>query len=169
MKNIILIRHAKSDWNNENLTDFERPLNARGLRDAEFMSSKLADKGLHIDCIISSSAVRALTTAQFFAQALSMDKNSIIQHRFLYGASESQYVDIIQEFDDSQHNIILIAHNPSISHVAHILCSQLELESMPTCCMIHIYFPLAKSWKDIQQYTGQLVSIEYPKLYTQNS
>ena len=152
MKNIILIRHAKSDWNNENLTDFERPLNARGLIDAEFMSSKLANKGLHIDCIISSSAVRALTTAQFFAQALSMDKNSIIQ-----------------EFDDSQHNIILIAHNPSISHVAHILCSQLELESMPTCCMIHIYFPLAKSWKDIQQYTGQLVSIEYPKLYKQNT
>ena len=105
MKNIILIRHAKSDWNNENLTDFERPLNARGFRDAEFMSSRLANKGLHIDCIISSSAVRALTTAEFFAQALSMDKNSIIQHRFLYGASESQYVDIIQEFDDSLHNI----------------------------------------------------------------
>ncbi len=66
MKNIILIRHAKSDWNNENLTDFERPLNSRGLRDAEFMSSKLAHKGLHIDCIISNSAVRALTTSHFF-------------------------------------------------------------------------------------------------------
>lgn len=168
MKNIILIRHAKSDWNNENLTDFERPLNARGFRDAEFMSSTLANKGLHIDCIISSSAVRALTTAQFFAQALSMDKDSIIQNTFLYGASELQYVDIIQECDDSLHDLILIAHNPSISYVAHMLCSQIELESMPTCCMIHIHFPLAKSWKDIVQYTGQLISIEYPKLYTHN-
>ena len=169
MKNIILIRHAKSDWNNENLTDFERPLNARGLRDAKFMSSRLAKKGVNIDCIITSSAVRALTTAQFFAQALDMDNNSIIQNRYLYGASESQYVTIIQELDDSVQDIILIAHNPSISNLALILCSQLELESMPTCCMVHIHFPLAKTWRDIQQNTGHLVSIEYPKLYINNT
>ena len=169
MKNIILIRHAKSDWNNENLTDFERPLNARGLRDAKFMSSRLAKKGVNIDCIITSSAVRALTTAQFFAHALDMDNNSIIQNRFLYGASESQYVNIIQELDDSVQDIILIAHNPSISNLALILCSQLELASMPTCCMVHIHFPSAKNWRDIQQNTGHLVSIEYPKLYTHNT
>lgn len=169
MKNILLIRHAKSDWNNENLTDFERPLNARGLRDAKFMSSRLAKKGENIDCIITSAAVRALTTAQFFSQALDIDKNSIIQNRFLYGASEGQYLDIIQELDDSVQDIILIAHNPSISNLALTLCSQLELESMPTCCMVHILFPLAKSWRDIQQNTGHLVSIEYPKLYINNT
>lgn len=169
MKNILLIRHAKSDWNNENLTDFERPLNARGLRDAKFMSSRLAKKGENIDCIITSSAVRALTTAQFFSQALDIDKNSIIQNRFLYGASEGQYLDIIQELDDSVQDIILIAHNPSISNLALTLCSQLELESMPTCCMVHIHFPLAKTWRDIQQNTGHLVSIEYPKLYINNT
>ncbi|MBC7912920.1 MAG: histidine phosphatase family protein, partial [Pyrinomonadaceae bacterium] len=69
MKQLLLVRHAKSDWNNSDLTDFERPLNKRGQKDAPEMAERLLHQHIIPQLIVSSPAVRALTTAEHFADA----------------------------------------------------------------------------------------------------
>ena len=70
MKNIILIRHAKSSWDSPLFKDFDRPLNERGLHDAPIMAKRLLEHKISLDAILSSTALRAKTTANHFAKAL---------------------------------------------------------------------------------------------------
>ncbi|MBP8245140.1 MAG: histidine phosphatase family protein, partial [Chitinophagaceae bacterium] len=78
MKKLILVRHAKSDWGNPGLDDIDRPLNERGKKDAPAMASRLLDKGVKIDLIVSSPAKRAAKTARFFAEAYDIKKQDIV-------------------------------------------------------------------------------------------
>ena len=77
MKTLILVRHAKSDWGNPSLSDFDRPLNERGKRDAPIMAKRLLDKKIKIDQIIASPAKRAAKTAKYFAEAFDYKKDKI--------------------------------------------------------------------------------------------
>ena len=76
MKTVYLIRHAKSEWGNPDIQDFDRSLSSRGMRDAPFMAAKFNEiihkQGLTVHKIISSSALRAKTTAGFFAEELGL-------------------------------------------------------------------------------------------------
>ena len=77
MKTLILVRHAKSDWGNPGLDDFDRPLNERGKKDAPVMAQRLRDKKVKIDAFIASPAKRAAKTAKFFAEAYNKKKDDI--------------------------------------------------------------------------------------------
>ena len=81
MKTLILVRHAKSNWNDSSISDIDRPLNKRGLRDAPFMGKLLKETGIRVDQFISSPAKRALTTSRYFAAAFGLhdDKDVIIK------------------------------------------------------------------------------------------
>jgi len=79
MKSVIIIRHAKSSWDNIIHSDFDRQLNERGHHDAPMMADRLLDKKIKIDAFISSPAKRAITTAAYFAQAFDVNENSIIK------------------------------------------------------------------------------------------
>ncbi len=79
MKRVLtLVRHAKSSWNDANLSDFERPLNSRGLKNAPEMGKRLADENYLVDSIISSPAVRAITTAEFIASEIEFNIQKLI-------------------------------------------------------------------------------------------
>lgn len=84
MKHLLLVRHAKSSWANPGQADFDRQLNERGHKDAPMMAKRILDRNITIDSIITSTALRALTTAEYFAHANEIPKSKMIQHDFLY-------------------------------------------------------------------------------------
>ena len=158
MKTIYLIRHAKSDWDNPLLQDIERPLNERGYDDANVMGAGLKTPGL----IISSPAVRALSTALIFARRLTYDANNISIRQELYDTSVKDYVSVIRQIPDTIETAFLFAHNPIISDTAESLSKEGIPSEMPTCAIAGISFPVS-SWNGIKQQSGELILFDYPK------
>src|SRR5687768_1175410 len=112
MKELILVRHAKSSWKDQDLTDFERPLNKRGKRDAPFMGGLLKKITQSPDLIISSPAARALSTAKIIAKELDFPVDKIKKDIKIYLAEEVELFKIVKKISDKHQRIILVGHNP---------------------------------------------------------
>lgn len=163
MKTLYLVRHAKSDWSIPVDTDFERPLNTRGMRDAPFMAKNFADNyQVKPEIIISSPAIRALTTAFFFASELNYKKEDIVQDEDIYGNGKGTILKLISELKD-ENCAILFGHNPDISMVVTYLTGE-KSSGLSTCSIAHIEFE-TNNWKDIIKQNGRLVSLNFPKKY----
>ena len=92
MKTLILVRHAKSSWEEVGMDDAERPLNERGKKDAPQMAIRLKDKNIKVDVFISSPAKRAHKTAKYFAEEYDLSKKEILVVNKLYGASVGSFL-----------------------------------------------------------------------------
>lgn len=160
-KQLLLVRHAKSDWDNIKLTDFERPLNSRGEKNAPEMAKRLLKKGLIPQQIVSSPAVRALTTARYFAKELGLEKSVIIKEAEIYEALTSTLMAVINDLDNDSSFTALFAHNPGITSVVSNLCNK-DLANIPTCGMVLIKFPF-DDWSMVSAGTGNLIFYDYPK------
>lgn len=161
MKTLFLIRHAKSDWENTNLLDIERHLNVRGYSNANMMSKILKEKSMMPDLIISSPAIRAMTTALIFARNLNYNSNNILIKQELYDSSVKDYLTVVSNIDNQFQSVMLFAHNPTISSFADALTKALAME-MPTCAIVGITFD-ADNWNDIKNKKGELFLFDYPK------
>ncbi len=163
MKTVYLVRHAKSDWSTPVDTDFERPLNQRGLRDAPFMADNFAKNyNIKPDLIISSSAIRAYSTAIYFATAINYQIEKIIQDDNIYSNGKSSILELISGLE-SENSVMLFGHNPDISSTVTFLTKERN-SGMSTCCIAHIEFQIEK-WKDIMKQNGKLISLNFPKMY----
>lgn len=160
-KHLTLIRHAKSSWDDSGLQDFERPLNGRGLKNAPMMGKRLAAAGYTFDTIISSPAVRAITTAKLIAAEIGFDENSILQIHSLYAAGLGTLVDVVREIDNRFQDAILVGHNPGFTQLCRYL-SQTRILNMPTCCIARIEFD-AQSWETAAIQKGHLANFDYPR------
>lgn len=161
MKKLLLVRHAKSDWNNPSLPDFDRPLNKRGDRDAPKMAEKLLNKHIVPQKLVSSPALRAFTTAKYFADVFNIDKKEIQTEPAIYEASVSALLNIVNRFDNRYDFVALFGHNPGITSFAINLCDT-DVFDMPTCGVILIEFPF-DDWKMISKDTGQQTLYDFPK------
>lgn len=161
MKKLLLIRHSKSDWGNPELNDFDRPLNKRGHKNAAEMADRLLKKNMVPELIIASPALRALTTAEYFADALSLGQSAIVKEADIYEASSSTLLGIVNTIDDHYKYAALIGHNPGLTNFAVNLCN-CDIYNMPTTGMILIHFPF-DSWKLISYWTGEQQFYDYPK------
>lgn len=159
MKTIYLVRHAKSEWANDNLIDFDRPLNARGYRDANEMSLFLKEKNILPDSIITSPAIRAISTALIFSRNFNFNASEIVIKPSLYNSTAKHYLHVISQVDDHYKSIMLFGHNPSITDLANILTSRLT-ENIPTCGVIGISNGI-KHWNEIAE--GELTFCHFPK------
>lgn len=129
MVTLALVRHAKSDWGDPDLADHDRPLNARGLRDAPIMAQRIAAAGFRPDVIVSSTAVRARTTAEAFGAALGV---AVDLDEELYGApAETILARAARTGADA---VMVVAHDPGMSALAGRL-SDGEIARMPTCAV----------------------------------
>lgn len=162
MKKLFIIRHAKSDWSDTSLDDFDRPLNNRGLKNAPFMGKLLKEKGVMPDLIISSSANRTFTTAQIFASQLGY-LGDILLDKNLYEVSANTIESIVKNVSDNFDTIFLIGHNPGLQMFAETI-SKFEVDNMPTCAVVEIDFKV-DSWKDISRKESKLISYDYPKKF----
>lgn len=126
---LVLVRHAKSDWGDPSLDDHDRPLNARGLRDAPAMAKRLHESGVRPDAIIASTALRAATTADFFSGAFGLPVD--LQER-LYGAPAGLLLRAAAE--TRTRAVVVVAHDPGMSVLAGRL-SRDGIAHMPTCAV----------------------------------
>jgi len=162
MKTVYFNRHAKSDWSNRNLSDFDRPLNKRGLRDAPEMGKRLKKRGEPIALFISSPAKRAYSTACIMAENFGYPIDDIRRVDRLYLPSVSDFIQTLSEVENSHDSVIVFAHNPGITEVVEYLGNE-GVGNMPTCGLAKIKFPLAESWREISGGTGNLEIFDYPK------
>ena len=132
MRRLLVIRHAKSDWDSSAIADFERPLNKRGLSDAPKMGIHLKEMALFPDLIISSGAKRAITTAKLIAKSLDYT-NDILVDNNIYNASSDDIKSIINKIDEKYNTVFLFGHNPGLtSLVSYLTDDWMELK---TCCV----------------------------------
>lgn len=161
MKTLYIIRHAKSDWNDPTLSDFQRPLNKRGQKNAPFMGEMLAHNQIHPDLIISSPAVRAKTTAEEIAQKVGYGCEKIIYEDALYMGDVDEIEGILKKISDSNQIVFLIAHNPGLTHFAEYV-SGYAIDNIPTCGIFCVRLK-DDAWKSIGKDSVCYVSFDYPK------
>ena len=161
MKTVLLVRHAKSDWGDPSLSDFDRPLNGRGKSDAPVMAHRLVDNKVKIDAFISSPAKRAARTAKVFAEEFKTKKDKIIFKTELYLASENVFYDVIEKADDQWENIAVFSHNPGITDFANDL-TEIKIDNIPTCGVFAVKID-AKRWSAIKEAKKEFWFFDYPK------
>jgi len=159
LKQLLLIRHAKSDWNDPALSDFDRPLNERGERDAPLMGARLKDQNIKLDRLLSSPAQRARSTAEHIAKAIAFTAQDIDWMTELYLASPSSMLEVIQNTPANINNIALVAHNPGISELAAAL-SGFSIGNIPTCGIVRLQND-SENWNIGSPFT--LLDFDYPK------
>lgn len=167
MKTLTLLRHAKSSWDHPGLTDSERPLNKRGERNAPRMGKRLATQHIRPQIIVSSPAVRALTTAKVIASALGCQASDIITDERIFHAYSDQLLDVIQNSDASLHHVMLVGHNPGLTDLVEQL-AHAGISNIPTCGVVVLGFSVDR-WRDVGNGTGELLLFDYPKNLVQNS
>jgi len=159
-KTLYLARHAKSSWNDPTLSDHQRPLNKRGLKNAPEMASRLNDRNSTIDQIICSTANRARTTAQFLAQGIDYNPNDIKQDDQLYFGGIHSMIDIINSTQPSIGSLMLVGHNPDMTSLFNYLCGN-QTYNMPTCAIGIIRFD--GNWDDVCKNSGKVLDYDFPK------
>lgn len=161
---LYLVRHAKSDWAFDGLADIDRPLNERGYRDAPLMAARIAKLGHEPERIVSSPAVRALTTALIFARQFEHDAAKVVLEPQLYEASPLVFIHVLSAQPDERHKLMVFAHNPTITDVASDL-SGVAISDMPTGSVACVRLE-GKSWSEALHSRGELAFFEYPKKQT---
>jgi len=161
MKQLLIIRHAKSSWELGVLNDFDRGLNDRGHTDAQAMAKRLIDKNISIDLFVSSTAKRALTTATYFAKAYHQDENNILKAGELYHAMPDIFYKTIENLSNQFNNVALFSHNPGITEFVNEL-SKTQIDDMPTCGIfaVHIH---SNSWTNFKTAKKDFWFFDYPK------
>jgi len=162
MKRIFVVRHAKSSWETGK-SDFERPLNPRGLRDAPKMAAYLKAKGAKPDLLITSSAVRAKTTAAFFAEALGIPEDLQWEAESLYHAAMLEVLDLVCSIPDEYDTIMLFGHNPGFTYFANEFWGENWIDNLPTCGVVEIEGDV-KSWTMFTGETAKVVGHYFPKM-----
>ncbi|MEQ1923240.1 MAG: histidine phosphatase family protein [Pyrinomonadaceae bacterium] len=162
MKTLYLLRHAKSSWDDTTQTDFERPLNPRGLKAAPLMGEFIAKKGLEPSVIVSSPAMRAKTTARLIKDAGSLSAE-IVFEKSIYEASPNALRQVVSEIDHEHASVLLVGHNPGMESFIQYLTG--ELEPMPTAALAVIELMVEK-WAEINDRSGNLLGIYRPKELT---
>lgn len=160
MKTVVIIRHAKSDWNN-NLEDFDRPLNDRGYSDAPMMAKILKSVQEKPTLIISSPAKRSITTAEYFAEEYGYPVDCILKERKIYDIGQQFTKQKLEELSDDVESVFVFGHNPDHSSLARYLTGQ-DFGQIPTCAAVGIEFDI-DSWKEVHKANGEVKFYEYPK------
>lgn len=163
MKTLYIIRHAKSDWDDPSLTDFQRPLNKRGKKNAPFMGEILAHNKVHPDLIISSPAVRAKTTSQEIARKVGYDSQKIIYEEDLYMGGVEEIEAVLKKIPASKNTVFLIAHNPGLTLFAEYI-SGYAIDNIPTCGVFCVK-QKKNGWRSIGRDSAEYVSFDYPKKF----
>jgi|SRR6187399_929405 len=161
MKTLLIVRHAKSSWDNASISDIDRPLNDRGRRDAPAMAGRLIKAGVKIDLFVSSPAKRARHTAECFLHEFGKKDKELVIVQQLYHAQIQDFREVIAGLDDKYGSIALFSHNPGITSFANVL-STVRLDNMPTCGIFAVTGQ-ADSWKDFLNDTTTFWFFDYPK------
>ena len=165
MKTLGLLRHAKSDWDDAGLRDFDRGLNDRGRRGAALIGRHIAEQGIAWDAVIASPAARGKAT---LAAAALPDRPRFDERAYL--ADAETLLDLLRHIDGDPGNVLLVGHNPGLHELIFRLVDPDRegalfaqvVDKFPTAAFAVIELPI-ESWKSLQPGNGRLVSLTRPR------
>ena len=159
MKILFVLRHAKSSWDNPDLSDFERPLNSRGFDAARFIGGLIYQRDLAPQIIVSSPAKRAKQTAILVKELAEIPKPIIFDER-IYEAGALALFNLIREFDEKYDSVLLIGHNPGFEQIVRMLTG--ESVAMPTAALAKINLDI-ENWHNLETNLNELEFLVCPK------
>jgi phosphohistidine phosphatase len=162
LKQLTLLRHAKSSWDDRRLADHDRALDPRGLRDAPWIGARLAELGLKPSLLLTSSALRARQTTDLVEVALRNPALEVQVDAEIYLASPGELLSVLSEQSDDVSNLVLIGHNPGLTILTNMLLPDLKLDNLPTAGAVSLRCD-TDSWQDIDAANISLAFYEYPK------
>lgn len=145
MKRLLVLRHAKSDWSDGSLDDWQRPLNDRGRRDAPRVGEWLRGRSRQPDAIITSDAVRARTTAEAVAKAAGY-AGAIVIEPSLYHATPQAVIEVLNGVAGAAQTVLIVGHNPGLEDLVRRLTG--EYHAMPTAALIELELPI-EQWSEL--------------------
>ncbi|MBF9236313.1 histidine phosphatase family protein [Hymenobacter sp. BT683] len=161
MKTLYLLRHAKSSWSFDELSDQERPLNDRGRDDAPAMGQALAKRRICPDLVVSSPAVRAMSTAVLVAREMQYPHDKIVVESGIYGADVDELLAIIRDLPDTANIVLLVGHNPTITETANAL-SPNPINDMPTAAVVCLRFA-CDQWSEVGKANAEFYFYDFPR------
>jgi len=162
MLRLTLVRHAKTEPAHPGQEDWDRVLEARGQHDAPEMARRLKDAHGKPDRVLSSPAVRAITTANIMTRVLGVAAAKTTQDERLYLASPKEMLKVIQELGSTASHLMVVGHNPGITEFAEKVSAERSLDNMPTCAVYTLQFAIA-AWSELDWETGIDADLDYPK------
>lgn len=163
MKTLLFLRHAKSDWSDNTLKDFDRPLNDRGTRVAPKMGGKLKEMNIKPDMVYCSPAHRTKQTAEYLLERMDYDLEDVDYIEDIYEASPRSLMNLVNDLDDRLGTVVFIGHNPSITFLSEYLTGT-EIGEVATCGVVCMKFDI-QEWKMITQGLGSLDFYIYPRQF----
>ena len=160
MKEIYVLRHAKSSWDNSNLSDFDRPLADRGISDAKKMSNFLKDMNIKIDKVLCSNAIRAKETFDLTADGFNFEIDKATYLDKLYFGDTTIIIKDLKELDESLNNILIVGHNPTLHYLVEILTNE-SINRFTTCNLAIISHD--GEWVSLNSQQCSLKSLIRPK------
>lgn len=156
-----IVRHAKSSWDYEDISDMDRHLKIRGIRDAYDMARRAKIERRFPELIITSPAVRALHTASIFMRVYDMNFAHMKIDSRLYGSGYSVIKKVIAEQDEKIKRLMIFGHNPDFSELSTIFSGE-SFVDLPTCGLFRITFD-APDWKSISADNMIDTYFDFPK------
>jgi phosphohistidine phosphatase len=161
MKTLLLIRHAKSGWDDPSLSDFDRTLTERGKSDAKMMAERIKERPVEIDLFVSSPAKRAKKTAKIFMKEYDGKEKNLLLEPDLYEGAVKDFYKTLESLDDKEKHVAVFAHNPGIIEFVNSLeCA--PVYNMPTCAVFALKIE-TKHWKDFREAGKEFLFFDYPK------
>lgn len=161
MKTLLVMRHGKSDWNAEYGADHERPLNERGTRSARVMGRVLAAEGHIPDLLLTSTAVRARSTASLANEAGDWGCEIVLDQN-LYGTGVDAAVHAAASVGPASDGLMLVGHQPTWSNLVSVLTG--DRVEMKTATVAVIEFDIDR-WENLPSVRGEIVASYQPRDY----
>ena len=162
MKRVTIVRHAKSSWAAPAAPDHGRELAERGHRDARIMGRRLVARKVRPSLMLTSSAVRAVTTARAIADALSYPAEFLQLEDELYLASPDEIVAIIERQSNNFADVMIVGHNPGLTDLVNRLLPGIDLDNLPTGGAVSIE-ATTDDWAAFAASSMRLAFYDYPK------
>jgi phosphohistidine phosphatase len=160
-KQLLLMRHAKSSWENTAQSDFDRPLNDRGKHDAPIMAKRISEK-FTPELILCSPAKRTTKTSRIFCETLKLPDALIKFEPQIYEAAVADIIHLLRQVPDQFKNVMLVGHNPTItSLIGHL--SNSFVDNVPTSGVALLHLDVS-NWSLVTDQCGKLLWFDYPKL-----
>lgn len=154
VKELIFIRHAKSDWDDPSLRDIDRPLSPRGLKVAPIMATKLKSIIDSVDLIVTSPAKRAIETAEYFGKIFNIDYNFFEIKHELYEAYADEILAEVRLLDDNLSRVMFFGHNPGYTYLVNMFSKEF-IENISTCGIFRIVSK-AEKWRELDTSNSKL-------------
>lgn len=161
LRTLFIVRHAKSSWDLENISDIDRPLKLKGIRDAYEMARRVKIERQLPDLLISSPAIRALHTADIFTRVFEIKYAQLKIDERIYGGGIRIIKKLISEQVSTVKRLMIFGHNPDFSELASVLTGKSYFE-VPTCGLARIVFK-APDWASVSSENMQSMSLDFPK------